>query len=144
MSLDTVLKIVIVAAASIGCYAAQYIRKHKKSGEKMICPLDSDCEAVVHSNYSKILGVPLEYLGIIYYCIVIGTYGLSVFFYGNALKTLTVYILWITVAAFVFSIYLTSLQLFKIKEWCFWCLISALMCLIIFTGAILIGNNLPV
>ena len=42
----------------------------------------------------------------------------------------------ITVMATLFSFYLTYIQASKLKEWCTWCLISALLCSIIFLASL--------
>ncbi len=39
----------------------------------------------------------------------------------------------LTGAAFLFSLYLTFIQTFALREWCTWCLCSAALCLIIFS-----------
>ena len=128
----------IIAAAIAGFYSAHYIRSHKKSGAKMVCPLDSDCEVVVHSDYSKLIGIPLEYLGMVYYALVFSSYLVQTLAPGTLPILFVQFILGVTVVAFAFSIYLTGVQLFKLKEWCTWCLVSASMCLIIFIAAFLI------
>lgn len=134
--MELLSKILILAASFFGFYVAWYIRRHKKSGEKMVCPLDSDCENVVHSDYSKFLGIPLEFMGMAYYTIIFMTYVVETWKPGSLPLIATQMVLGTTAAAFVFSIYLIGIQLFKLKEWCTWCLISASMCLIIFITAI--------
>jgi len=107
----------------------------------MVCPLQSDCEAVVKSDFSRLFGIPLEILGLIYY----GTTAISyaIFSYYPAGKTpLSTFIfLVITTIAFLFSIYLTAVQAFAIRQWCVWCLTSAGFCTILFATTI-IGNDL--
>ncbi len=124
-------------AAAVGFYIALYIYRHKKSGQKMVCPLDSDCDKVVRSVYSTFLTVPLEKVGIFYYIFVfIGTLALLAPLPAELKGGLRALITLGSVAAFLFSFYLTSIQLIKIKEWCTWCLTSALMCLIIFIASL--------
>ena len=131
-------KIVIIVAAAVGFYAARLIQNHKKQGTKLVCPLDSNCEAVVHSKYSKFMGVPLETLGLSYYVIVIVGYAIELFIPSILPFIIVQLIVAISIAAFFFSLYLTGLQLFKIKEWCAWCLVSASMCLIIFISSLIL------
>lgn len=135
MNEEFIWSVIAIIAAAIGFYAAHYIRAHKKRGSKMLCPLDSDCEAVVHSNYSEIFKIPVENLGLVYYSAVVLVYALKLVAPDFLPSYGTRAVLAITVAAFCFSIYLTGIQLFKLKEWCTWCLVSALMCLIIFVSA---------
>ena len=63
------LRILIAVVALIGLAVALYIFVKRKAGEKMICLFNSDCEAVVKSDYSKIFGIPVEWLGIAYYAV---------------------------------------------------------------------------
>lgn len=69
--------IFIVLTASEGLIIAYYIYQTKKNKQQPICPLGSDCNAVIQSRYSKFLGIPLEYLGILYYFVVLSTSGFS-------------------------------------------------------------------
>ncbi len=136
MTTPTIFKLVILFASAVGLYAAHYIRSHKKRGTPLVCPLESNCEAVVHSEYSRFFGIPLEIIGYAYYILVIIAYLIEIIFPNALPVSLVRIIVAVSVAAFFFSLYLTGLQLFKIKEWCTWCLVSATMCLIIFIATI--------
>ena len=102
----------------------------------MVCMLNSDCEVVVTSNYSKFLGIPVERLGITYYSIVAASYLVFAFAPQLSQNFYSVILLWATVLAFLFSIYLTYIQMAKIKQWCTWCLTSALICTVIFLAVL--------
>ncbi len=119
----------IVLVALGGFAIAFYIRRKKTRAETLICPLHSNCETVIHSPYSTFLGWPLELWGMFYYALVTLSY---IFF------VLLPVILWLTVFAFLFSLYLTYIQAVKLREWCTWCLISALFCSIIFLASLAI------
>ena len=121
-----------IAAALAGFFIANYIRRKKHRGEKLVCPLRSDCEAVVHSQYSTLLGIPLEYLGMTYYLIIAAAHGVFLVWPASSLVLFHKIILAATVAAFGFSMYLTFIQAFKLRQWCVWCLISASFCTVIF------------
>ncbi len=105
---------------------ARYIYHHKKhSKEALVCPLKANCDTVIHSDYSKFLGMPIEALGMVYYCSIAVSYGLLVIFPELDMPLIVSGLLLATVCAFVFSIYLTLVQAFALKNWCTWCLISA-------------------
>ena len=118
--------VLIIFLAFGGFLIARYIYHHKKhSKEALVCPLKANCDTVIHSDYSKFLGMPIEALGMVYYCSIAVSYGLLVIFPELDMPLIVSGLLLATVCAFVFSIYLTLVQAFALKNWCTWCLISA-------------------
>lgn len=115
----------VVVTALGGLSLASYIHYKKKRRQPITCPLDSDCDTVVHSEYAYFLGLPVELLGMFYYGLIAVVYG--AFLFAPAVNTsLVVFlILGASIVAFFFSLYLTFVQAVAIKEWCTWCLISA-------------------
>lgn len=112
---------------------ARYIRHHKKNvKESLICPLRANCDTVIHSDYSVVFGIPIEALGMTYYGLLALSYGSLIIFPVLEQPLIVSALLSVTVFAFIFSIYLTMLQAFIIKNWCTWCLISASICATIF------------
>lgn len=132
------LRLLVVIVAFGGFSIAFYIRYKKQRSELLVCPLNSNCETVIHSAYSTFLAVPLEFWGMGYYALVSLTYIL--FFFSPAARALNLMhlISWVTVMAFLFSLYLVYVQAVKLREWCTWCLISALFCSIIFLASLAI------
>lgn len=106
---------------------------HKKrtASESFICPLRGSCSEVIHSDYSRFLGFPVENIGIVYYASVSLGHGLLLAF-PVALVWLDVPLLLASTLAFFFSLYLTFIQLVAIRKLCTWCLLSATLCLSIF------------
>ncbi len=101
-----------------------YIFSKKKSKKKMICPMKSDCDTVIHSDYSKILGVRVEILGMLYYFFIGFVYSAS-YVFGFWSTPLSIFLFGLSLCAILFSIYLVSLQAFVLRHWCTWCLLSA-------------------
>ena len=105
---------------------------HKKSGKKkLICPIRSNCDKVVHSKYSTMLGVPLEVLGMVYYIFIgiayfkISLLGIN---YIPLMKGLTM----LSGASLLFSVYLLFTQIFTLRQWCAWCMASSAISILIF------------
>lgn len=122
----------LVILGLFGFSLAYYIfhKKHKK--QPLVCPLQSKCELVTHSDYSKIFGIPVEILGMLYYASVVVLHVValaapSVINFGMVRASLI-----LSAAAFLFSLYLVSIQAFVLKQWCTWCLFSAGTCVFIF------------
>ncbi len=129
--MHTIIINVIVLLGLIGFFIATYIYGKKKAKKKLVCPRRSNCDTVIHSDYSKILGIPVEVLGMIYYFFIGSIY--SIVFVFNFWSPLTGFIiLGVSMSAVLFSIYLVSMQAFVIKQWCVWCLCSAFISILIF------------
>ncbi len=122
----------IMLLAFGGLAITSYIHRKKTTAQPMVCPIGSNCEVVVHSEYSEMFHIPLEIIGALYYTIMILTYSLFLAFPYLHNAGAAVIILEITTVAFLFSVYLISVQAFIIKEWCTWCLGSAFICSLIF------------
>lgn len=134
--MNNIWHIILIFAAFCGFFLAFYIRHKKQTHNKIACPLNSDCDAVVYSEYSKFFGIPLEIIGLLYYGIVILSHALFIVIPVFAVPVVVFSVLILTITAFLFSLYLTFIQVFTIRQWCVWCLISAALCAVIFATAL--------
>ena len=124
--------IIIIFVAFGGLILSLFIRHKKQAREIMICPLKADCNAVIQSEYSYFLGIPIELLGIAYYGLVALTYAVFLVLPNLVSASLVFIVLAISTSAFLFSLYLTFIQAFLLKQWCTWCLVSAGFTTVIF------------
>lgn len=125
-------RIAVIVLGLCGFWVAKHIRKHKTEGAPLVCPIGFDCHAVVHSDYSKFLGMPVELLGMIYYAF-ISLASFALFFTPSSFPLSSVnFLTALSLAAFVFSLYLISTQIFIIKKGCSWCIISSIISALIF------------
>lgn len=129
---DIIFSLIVIFLSFTGFFIANLIRLKLKSHVPLTCPLGADCSTVIHSRFSKFLGIPLTAWGMIYYAF--AAVGTSAALLVPQLQTHGVSFILITASmvAFVFSLYLTAIQAFVLKEWCSWCLGSALVSLSIF------------
>jgi len=125
------IKIIIFLLATLGFFVAKYIRDHKTKQTAMVCPIGLDCHGVVHSDYSKFLGIPVELAGMIYYGFVALAYVIFFFAPRAIFIELSLYITIISFLAFLFSVYLIIVQIFILKKGCSWCIVSAVICALI-------------
>lgn len=116
---------IILFLSFFGFLLSYYLYHKKRRKEHIICPLRANCNLVVQSKYSKFLGIPVEILGMCYY-------GFTALGYGILMMDFSFIPVWFTYAlfmystgAFLFSVYLTFIQVFTLKQLCTWCLISA-------------------
>ena len=115
--------------AIIGIAIASYLiySREKTHGVK-VCPTGGGCNAVLNSKYSKTLGMRNDYLGILYYLIIITEY----FLIMNLMTNFTIYFKAISSFALLFSIYLFYIQARVIKQYCFYCILTAIVNFFIF------------
>ena len=128
--------LVIVGTACAGFMLARYIRHKKQRGEQITCPLDADCGTVVHSEYARFFGIPVELLGMWYYGGIAVFYALVLLLPAVETPSALFAAFAFTTAAFLFSLYLTFIQAFALGEWCSWCLLSAGLSTLIFVASI--------
>ena len=124
-----------------GFLLASYIHNKKSKKIRLICPRKSDCNSVVNSDYSKIFGIPVEALGMFYYAFIAIYHGVFGLYFLNSMlyPHFFVWILYtyffvicISLLAVLFSLYLIFVQAFKIRQWCLWCIGSAIISILIF------------
>lgn len=117
-----------------GIIDAGYLFYQHRKKTPLVCPLNHSCSVVTESKWSGVLGVRNEILGLLFYIFTLAMVLGSVIIPNLAA---TIYlILFISLsAALLFSIILTLIQLYKIKNYCFYCLISALLTFLLFINS---------
>ncbi len=83
------------------------------------------CQKVQYSSYSKTFGIPNPYLGLLMYTII-----LVLLF--NPLLAPTWVLPFIIIFGFAFSMYFTFIQMFILRAFCTWCVVSAINFTIMF------------
>jgi len=127
------LIIILVILLLLGASDAVYLIYKNRPGQALVCPLNTSCHAVLKSKWNKFLGVRNEIWGILYY---LGIFCLILLYLYNFIGA---NILLITVSFGVFySAVLTYVQIFKIKEYCPFCLFSAIINVLIFLTTLII------
>jgi len=133
---ESLIKIIITLLGIAGYLVARHIHHEKQSARPLVCPIQFDCDAVVHSNYATLFGVHVEVYGMFYYIFITFSYLtsllLSTVLPHSIPNALTGFIVITSLGAFLFSMYLIGVQLFILKKWCSWCLVSAIICILIF------------
>ena len=112
--------------SAAGICVALFIYLSKRYDRPLVCPLNSDCEKVVRSRWSVTFGIQNEILGIGGFlafaagavCVLSG---IETVWFVSVLPVLKL----MAAGAFAFTLFLIYVQLRVIREWCFWCLVSA-------------------
>ncbi len=117
-----------------GLLNAGYLWYQYQVLDSVTCSL-SGCNEVRQSEYSMFLGIDLPIWGFIFFFL-LAIYMMCKLgkssYHRLELVGLSIY----TGFGFLFSIYLTYLEIFEIKALCQWCLISAIISILVFLTSI--------
>ena len=127
----------ITISALLGFAIAFYIFYKKFRQEKLVCIIGEDCNKVVESEYSKLWGIRLEALGMIYYGLVALYYGVDGALLQNAFSLVDTVVAGASILAFLLSLYLTVIQFVVLRDLCEWCLASGILSTVIFLAILL-------
>ncbi len=103
---------------------------HRKKEQPLVCPLNHDCSVVTESRWSHIFYVRNEVLGLLFYLGMLAA-GTGMAFIGDYAGLLRIIIKLSTAFGALFSLFLIFIQIKVIKDYCFYCLISALLTLLL-------------
>lgn len=115
-----------------GFFLSLYIFFKRKYKEKLKCVIGKECNRVLYSKFSSQFGVSNEIMGIIYYSLIFIS-SLLFLTYPNILNYfLTLSRTIVVGVAMLFSIYLSTIQIFILREYCEYCLAANLINVFIF------------
>lgn len=122
----------LIVLSVIGFAVSFYIYYSKKYDKPMYCPIGKDCDAVVKSKYGKTFGIENTIPGMLYYLMVMA-YAIILLFNRNIFKGNIIYYLIVSasIGSVLFSIYLTGVQAFVLKKWCYYCIVSSIASVLI-------------
>src|SRR5882724_11495596 len=118
----------IAALAFMGMVDATYIALHTSRGFLPPCGLAGGCDQVLSSPYALILGVPVAWFGLAFYLTTAACALFALFGFEQALRLS----LALASLALGFTMYLLYLQAIVIRAFCDYCLLSALLVILIF------------
>ncbi|OGI66439.1 hypothetical protein A3H53_01775 [Candidatus Nomurabacteria bacterium RIFCSPLOWO2_02_FULL_40_10] len=118
------LFILLFILSIIGIGETVYLIRKRIASEKPICPIGGDCAIVLDSKYNKIFFIHNDILGLLTFIIILFMAAfLIIEIEPTSLWSLILKIL-VALAA-VMSVFFTYLQWHVVRNWCFWCLMSA-------------------
>lgn len=101
----------------------------KQSNKTLLCPREHPCDIVLHSRFSKTVGIPNELLGAIYF------FSVAVLLLIPVSEIVVPWMLYglffLLITGGLFSLYLLGVQAFSIRAWCLWCLSVAALNMIL-------------
>jgi uncharacterized membrane protein len=114
------------ALTIVGLMDALYLSYARYMSVDLPCSItNGGCSVVAASPYAVMLGVPLAYLGVLFYLIMFGA--LSAYVYKPSIKYIREAILTIAIFGALDSLYFLYLQAYVIKAFCIYCIISAVI-----------------
>ena len=114
------------AVGLVGLGIAAYLTIVHYTGAAPVCALSHGCETVQKSRYSELAGVPVALLGLLGYVAILGALAVD----GERGRTLAVFL---SLAGFGFSLWLTYTEVAKLHAICPWCVASA-VCMTLLAG----------
>jgi len=124
------LVVSIIVLALVGIINASYLVWSHYKEKPLVCPIEG-CNKVVDSKWSNFLGIRNDVLGILFYILVL--IGAFLIFFDYDVKT---YLIIGTGLGLFFSIFLVFIQAKIIKSYCFYCLVSAFINLLVFLNVL--------
>lgn len=124
MKRETLISIIIMLGV-VGLIDSIYLGSHAATDTALFCDIGAGldgCNQVAQSPYSRPFGIPLAYLGIFFYALLIGA-GLVTFFKHH--RYLHQALLAVAGIGALFSVVFLYIQFVLIKALCVYCLVSA-------------------
>jgi uncharacterized membrane protein len=126
-----------IICAVIGLADSIYLTWIKLSHTTALClPGVGDCETVNTSRYSEIFGVPIALLGALVYLAII-----TILLLKDRVSLITdfglYFVFGLSLVGVLYSVYLTYIEIAVIHAICPYCVISAIVILLIFVSSIL-------
>lgn len=109
-----------------GLAVAGYLSWIKWNSSTALCPI-GNCEAVQHSPYAQLFGVPVAYLGLATYVLLLALWLVEARSGPERASAMAAALFLLAAFGTLFSAYLTFLEPFVIGAVCVWCLASALL-----------------
>ena len=122
----------LIILSVIGFLLSFYIFYKKKRKEKLVCIIGKDCNKVINSKYARFFFASNEVIGMVYYTLIFIT--TLIFLSSPLLLTSTIVFSRAVIVgiAALFSIYLSIVQVFVLKELCDYCLAANIINIILF------------
>lgn len=125
--------------AGIGFIDSLYLASEHYFGKTVVCAFLNGCDKVLNNAYATFYGLPISYIGVGYYALLMGLVLLYILKDGETTVKLFAVI---SGTGFIISFFLFYVQLFLIKALCLYCLISFASTTILFLISLLFCTQL--
>ena len=124
-----------IVLSVLGLVDTVYLVYQHYKKKPLVCPLDHDCSVVTESKWNKIFFVRNDIIGLLFYLAVL----IAILIQISSPDLIPNLLLLITIATafgLLTSIFLVYIQLKVIKDYCFYCMISAVINLLLFVNSV--------
>lgn len=122
-----------------GVLVSGYLSVKRFTGGSLACTRWAECDVVNNSVYAKIYGVPVAFIGLAGYLVLVCLAMAALQTGGATQRRLQAFSFLLALGGVGFSVYLTYLEIYVIEAICFWCVISAILITLL---TLLSGMNL--
>jgi uncharacterized membrane protein len=111
----------------LGVLISTYLSVKRFTGGSLACSRWAQCDVVNNSLYAKIYGVPVAFIGLAGYLLILGLTLAALETEGDRRRRLVALGLVFALGGLGFSAYLTYIELYVIEAICSWCVASAIV-----------------
>jgi uncharacterized membrane protein len=116
-----------VLLSGLGILVSGYLSIKRFTGGALACARFAECDIVNNSVYAKIYGIPVAFIGLAGYAVLLGLALAALQAQGIRRRRLLGAGFALALAGVGFSAYLTYLEIYVIQAICIWCVISAVL-----------------
>ncbi len=116
-----------VVFSALGVFVSIYLSTKRLTGGSLACTRWAECDTVNNSVYAKIYGVPVAFIGLAGYLVLLGLALAALETEGNTQRRLLGLGFVLALGGVGFSAYLTFIELYVLEAICVWCVISAIL-----------------
>lgn len=127
------ISILFIVFSFLGIVDSTFLTIEHFRNDNIICLIVEGCDTVLNSEYSLIFGIPVAILGLLYY---ISIFIFSMIAFKKKKEIILKHLSFFTIIGLIASFWFIYLQIFVIGAICTYCIISALISIILFTSGI--------
>ncbi len=116
-----------VCLSVLGIFVAGYLSLKRFTGGSLVCTRWAQCDVVNNSLYAKLYGVPVAFIGLAGYLVLLAL-AIAAFQSDDGMRRRLIGLgFLLSLGGLAFSSYLTYLEVYVIQAICSWCVSSAII-----------------
>ncbi len=116
-----------ICLSTLGILVAGYLSVKRFTGGSLVCSRWAQCDVVNNSLYAKLYGVPVAFIGLAGYLVLLALAIAALKTDGSVQRRLVGLGFFLSLGGLAFSAYLTYIELYVIQAVCSWCVSSAII-----------------
>lgn len=111
----------------LGIVVSGYLASKRLTGGSLACTRWAQCDVVNSSIYAKFLGIPVSFIGLAAYLLLLALTLAALWTAGRTQRQMLLLSLLFSIGGVGFSVYLTYIEIYVIEALCSWCVTSAII-----------------